>query len=118
MALTTRGYPYMVATDFLASVHTKIKDLADAIEAKVKLLNSGTNSIVIAVANTPVTKVINFPNPYPAGVTPDVVATYMGNTGTGTTRFVWVLSATNTSVTIVANPTVATTVNFNWFARG
>ena len=121
MGSTTRGYRYPDGSGKVADGDLAIKALADDVEAKVLLVQSGTHTFASGpAAGKQRTQAIVFPTPYPVGVTPEVFCNPRPTSTTGPDK----LSAgpdavSNTGFTIRCVNTLNTNaVGVNWFARG
>jgi len=113
---TTRGYPKPEPADPIKDGATTVAALADSIESKVKQLQSGTVTLDIITVGVAASVTVNFPTPFPAGVTPQCFA---GPITSQSTRQVWVTGRTNTSITIAGiNTATNADIVIDWFARG
>lgn len=107
MGTTTRGFRFMDAGDFLATVHTRIKNLADDVDAKTGVFFSDIVNVTPLVTGTGVSAVLNFPLGRFAAA-PHVVATpYL--TSNPQNFAVSVLAVSTSSCTIVATRLASTT---------
>ncbi|VXC21524.1 hypothetical protein [Aeromicrobium sp. 9AM] len=120
MGTTAHGYRYMDSTEFLATVHTKIKNLADDVESKVKTIQSGSVTVNIAIGSASGTATVTFPTPFTVAV--PKIALSGGVTGN---PYVVTRNGTSlTQVTVVVNrPSGASTAAaaslvVDWIAHG
>lgn len=124
MATTARGFHYPSGSDKVGDTDLKIKDLADDVDARVGLVQSGVSAFASGPAvGTHRLLAVVFAKPYPVGVTPDIVVCVRANATTGPhQQFAsvdTVTAASNTGFTIRAVNTLNTNaMSVAWMARG
>lgn len=115
---TTKGFPYPIGSDDLADTDLRIKALADFLEARVGVFQSGqaVSASLAAGAGGDVT--VTFGTAF--GATPNVVACAQVN-GSDSSLFpvmVKTISTTGCVIRVKNGSGGATTVPVQWMARG
>lgn len=108
---TATGYPYPEGTDRLMDGDDAIKNLAAAIPQ----VQGGNATITPSAANVSTALRVNFPKPFPVGVTPVVVATIYAGAALAS-RGVSTSVADNTGFTLNLVAPNQTALPINWIA--
>lgn len=115
--VTTRGFPFAEDGDPVKTYPGTSEDLADFLEARVGLVQKGASIVDIVTVNVVASLAVVFATPFPAGVTPNVVATPV--TGQPQARFCSVSGISNTGFTLNAlNSVTNADLTCQWLAIG
>lgn len=119
MPSTTRGYPFPDGSARVGDFDQHVKDLAEAVDAKLKAVQSGTESVTIPAGSSSGSKTFNFPEPF---ATVPNVALSIGTTGVNYSVVRGAKSTNSLTVTAHRPPggstSSAATLSVEWVAQG